>query len=114
MVKVAGRRVDLAEIESALKSVPGIRDAFAHMPAGAEGALSAAALTDLSPAEIRRLLRPRVASWKIPSRIVALRDFPATARGKTDSRRLRQILSAPRTATSISTLRAERQISAPR
>ena len=114
VVKVAGRRVDLAEIESALRSVPGIRDAFAQMAAGTEAALSAAVVTDLSAAEIRRLLRPRVASWKIPSRIIALPDFPATARGKTDSRKLRQMLSAPRTATSISTLRAERQMSAPR
>ena len=114
MVKVAGRRVDLAEIEAALRALPGIRDAYAHVSAGAAPALSAAVLTALSAAEIRRLLRPRAASWKVPSRIVTLPEFPVTSRGKTDARRLRQILSAPRTATSISTLRAERQISAPR
>jgi acyl-coenzyme A synthetase/AMP-(fatty) acid ligase len=113
-VKVAGRRVDLAEIESALRSLPGIRDAFAHMEGAPGAVLSAAAVTALPPAEIRRLLRPRIASWKIPARIVALAEFPATARGKTDARRLRQILSAPRTATSISTLSAARQMSAPR
>jgi acyl-coenzyme A synthetase/AMP-(fatty) acid ligase len=114
VVKVAGRRVDLAEIEAALRALPGIRDAYAHVSAGAAPALSAAVLTELSAAEIRRLLRPRAASWKVPSRIVTLPEFPVTSRGKTDARRLRQILSAPRTATSISTLRAERQISAPR
>lgn len=114
VVKVAGRRVDLAEIESALKGLPGVRDAFAHMPEGAESALSAAVATGHSAAEIRRLLRARIASWKVPSRLVALREFPSTARGKADVRRLRQILAAPRTATSISTLRAARQISAPR
>jgi acyl-CoA synthetase (AMP-forming)/AMP-acid ligase II len=114
VVKVAGRRVDLAEIESALRSVPGVRDAFAHLAGGPGAALSAAAVTALPPAEIRRLLRNRIASWKIPARIVALASFPATARGKTDAGGLRQILSAPRTATSISTLRAARQMSAPR
>jgi acyl-CoA synthetase (AMP-forming)/AMP-acid ligase II len=114
VVKLAGRRVDLAEVESALKSVPGIRDAFAHMAGGPGGVLSAAAATGLAPAEVRRLLRPRIASWKIPARIVALEAFPATARGKTDARRLRQILSAPRTETSTSTLRAARQMSARR
>jgi long-chain acyl-CoA synthetase len=114
VVKVAGRRVDLAEIESALRSVPGVRDAFAHMPEGADAALAAAAATEHSPAEVRRILRTRIANWKIPSRIVALREFPATARGKTDGRRLRQILATPRTATSISTLRVARQMSAPR
>jgi acyl-coenzyme A synthetase/AMP-(fatty) acid ligase len=114
VVKIAGRRVDLAEIEAALRTVPGVRDAFAHRPDGDGAALSAAVATDLSAAEVRRLLRQRLASWKIPARLVALGEFPATARGKTDAARLRQILSAPRTATSTSTLRAERQMSAPR
>jgi non-ribosomal peptide synthetase component E (peptide arylation enzyme) len=63
---------------------------------------------------VRRLLRPRLASWKIPTRIVALPRFPATQRGKVDAAGLRQLLSAPRIATSISTFRAARQISAPR
>jgi long-chain acyl-CoA synthetase len=113
-VKIAGRRVDLAEIEAALRSLPGVADAFVHLPDGADAALAAAVATGLASAEIKRLLRGRVASWKIPSRIVALKGFPATARGKTDTGRLRQILSAPRTATSISTLSAARQMSAPR
>jgi long-chain acyl-CoA synthetase len=111
-VKVAGRRVDLSEVEAALRLVPGVRDAFAHMGPGA--VLAAAVVTDLAPAEVRRLLRPRVASWKVPARLVALAAFPSTARGKTDARRLRQLLSEPRTETSISTLRAARQMSAPR
>jgi long-chain acyl-CoA synthetase len=114
VVKIAGRRLDLAEIESALRSVPGVRDAFAHVPGGSESVLCAAVATDLSAAEVRRLLRARIAGWKVPSRLVALREFPSTARGKADAALLRQTLDAPRTATSISTLRAARQISAPR
>ncbi len=113
-VKVSGRRVDLAEIESALRSVPGVADAFAHMGAGPSAVLAAAAATALSGAEVRALLRQRIAPWKVPARIVPLASFPVTARGKTDARRLRQLLSAPRTATSISTLRAARQMSARR
>jgi acyl-CoA synthetase (AMP-forming)/AMP-acid ligase II len=114
MAKVAGRRVDLAEIEAALRAVPGIRDAFAHQGPGAAEPIAAAALTALAPAEIRRLLRLRLASWKIPSRIVALRSFPANERGKTDARALRQLLCAPRMATSTSTLSSARQMSARR
>jgi len=114
VVKVAGRRVDLAQVEAALRSVPGVRDAFVHMADGADAPLSAAVASRLSSSDIRRLLRARLASWKIPSRIVALAAFPATARGKTDAESLRQILGAPRTATSISTLRAARQMSAQR
>jgi acyl-coenzyme A synthetase/AMP-(fatty) acid ligase len=114
VVKVAGRRVDLAEIERALRALPGIRDAFAHLVPGPELVLAAAAATTLAPPEIRRLLRSSLASWKVPTRVVVLAQFPVTARGKTDGRRLRQLLSAPRTATSISTLSAARQMSAPR
>jgi len=114
MAKVAGRRLDLSEIEAALRSVPGISDAFADVGAGPDSALAAAAATALPTTEIRRALRHRLASWKIPARIVALAKFPVTHRGKTDARALRQVLSKPRTATSISTLSAERQMSARR
>jgi acyl-CoA synthetase (AMP-forming)/AMP-acid ligase II len=114
VVKIAGRRVDLAEIEKALRGLPGVRDAFAHMDSAPRPALAAAVATSMAPAEIRRLLSPLLAPWKIPSRVVALTQFPVTTRGKTDAVRLRQLLCAPRTATSISTLRADRQISAPR
>ena len=111
-VKIAGRRVDLAEIERAMRSLPGIRDAYVHALEGADSVLSAAAVSDLSPAEIRRMLRLRLAPWKVPGRILALPDFPVTGRGKTDFNALRQVLSTPRTATSSSTLSAARQISA--
>jgi acyl-coenzyme A synthetase/AMP-(fatty) acid ligase len=111
VVKVAGRRVDLAEVEAALRAVPGVRDAFAHAPEGADAVLCAAVTSVLGSAEIRRLLRPRLAPWKIPTRLMVLREFPRTARGKPDGGRLRQILEAPRTDASISTLSAERQMS---
>jgi acyl-coenzyme A synthetase/AMP-(fatty) acid ligase len=112
VVKIGGRRVDLAEIESALRAVPGVRDAFAHLTSGAR--LTAAVSADAGAADIRAHLRARLAAWKVPSRIIALPQFPATARGKTDTRKLRQVLSSPRSATSISTFSAARQISAPR
>jgi acyl-coenzyme A synthetase/AMP-(fatty) acid ligase len=114
VVKIAGRRVDLAEIEAALRSVPGVHDAFAHLPGGPGSPLSAAVVSRLPAPDIRRLMRQRIASWKVPSRIAVLAEFPATARGKTDTARLRQLMAAPRTATSISTFRAARQMSAPR
>jgi long-chain acyl-CoA synthetase len=114
VVKIAGRRVNLAEIESAMRSIQGVRDAFVQMIPGPDPTLAAAAASGLRPGDIRRQLRAVLASWKVPSRIVALPEFPATVRGKTDARALGQLLSAPRTVASISTLSAERHISAKR
>jgi long-chain acyl-CoA synthetase len=114
MVKVAGRRMDLSEIERALKALPGVQGALAHVAGGANPLLAAAVHSTLPASDIRRALRGKLASWKIPSRLVALAKFPVTSRGKPDGRKLRQILSAPRTETSISTLSAARQMSAPK
>jgi acyl-coenzyme A synthetase/AMP-(fatty) acid ligase len=114
VVKIAGRRVDLAEIERALRATPGIREAFAHALEGPKTLLAAAVETELAATEVRRLLKDRLAPWKVPGRLVALEKFPVTERGKVDNPRLRQLLAAPRTLSSISTLSAARQMSAPR
>ena len=114
VIKAAGRRFDLAEVESALRAIPEISDAFVAMSVEAKPALCAAVVSSLEPSAIRRLLVLRVAAWKIPSRILALPRFPVTGRGKTDPRKLAQLLAEPRTTASISTLSSERQISASR
>jgi acyl-coenzyme A synthetase/AMP-(fatty) acid ligase len=113
-VKVAGRRLDLAEVERAIRSLAGVRDAFACPLPGAETRLAAAVETDLAPKELLGMLRASLAPWKVPSRIRSLAEFPVTSRGKADRRALRQFLAAPRTATSTSTLSAARQMSARR
>jgi acyl-coenzyme A synthetase/AMP-(fatty) acid ligase len=114
MVKIAGRRVNLAEIERALRRLPGVHGALAHLVPGPSPVLGAAVATGLAAAELRGLLAPALASWKIPSRWLLLPELPTNVRGKIDARRLRQMLAAPRTATSISTFKASRQMSASR
>jgi acyl-coenzyme A synthetase/AMP-(fatty) acid ligase len=95
-VKIAGRRLNLAEIEHALKQLPGVRDALVTPHAGRADALAAAVATEQSADGLRASLRERLASWKIPKKIVVLPAFPVTARGKTDSRQLRELLSRNR------------------
>jgi acyl-CoA synthetase (AMP-forming)/AMP-acid ligase II len=96
-VKIAGRRLNLAEVERALRELPGVRDAFVAPHPERADALAAVVATDRSPAELREGLRERLASWKIPKKIVALPTFPLTARGKPDTQRLRELIaSAPR------------------
>jgi acyl-coenzyme A synthetase/AMP-(fatty) acid ligase len=95
-LKIAGRRLDPAEVERALRALPGVRDAFvtAH-PRRADAVAAAIAGTIAADAALAAL-RTRLASWKIPRRLVVLPEFPLTARGKTDSRRLRRLVGSGR------------------
>jgi acyl-CoA synthetase (AMP-forming)/AMP-acid ligase II len=92
LVKIAGRRLDLAEIEAALRAVPGVRDAHAAAHPVRTDALAAVVAAELTPADLRRQLGARLAAWKIPERLVVLPEFPHTARGKIDRRRLEALL----------------------
>lgn len=94
-VKIAGRRLNLAEVEHALRQVSGVEDAWVVTHAERADALAAAVCSARSPAEIREELRTRLASWKIPKRILAFPRFPLTPRGKTDARQLRELLNRP-------------------
>ncbi len=93
-LKLAGRRVDLAEVEAALLAVPGIREAYAAPHPLKPGVLAAALVTMLSPDEVRQHLKSRLAPWKVPARLVTLPELPTTARGKPDAVRLRELLAA--------------------
>ena len=93
-VKIAGRRLNLAEVERAVRQIPGVRDAFVVGHSVRADALEAAVATDHSAEVLRTALRERMAAWKIPKRIVTLAAFPLTARGKTDTRALRAILAS--------------------
>lgn len=92
-VKIAGRRLNLAEVERGLKGLPGVRDALVVTHSGRADALAAAVATEHAAEVLRAGLRERLATWKIPKKIVTLPAFPLTARGKTDTARLRELLS---------------------
>ncbi len=92
-VKIAGRRLDLGEVEQVLKSLAGVRDALVAAHPGRADALAAVVAGDVSGNEVRLALRERLASWKIPKRITVLDTFPLTARGKVDAARLRELLA---------------------
>ena len=93
MVKIASRRLDLTALEQEARRLPGIRDAFfAPHPTRPEE-LACALATDLTVAEARALLHTALAAWKMPKRLVVLKDFPLTPRGKPDPKALRAALS---------------------
>lgn len=94
LVKIAARRIDLGEIERLLLAVPGVREAYAIAHPEKAEALAAAVAGTLAAGELRAQLRERAPAWKVPDRLVVLREFPLTARGKPDTRRLRALLGA--------------------
>jgi long-chain acyl-CoA synthetase len=91
-VKIAGRRLNLVEVERALKQVSGVRDAWVTPHPARADALAAALVTNLSSEEVRSVVRERLAGWKIPKKIVTLETFPLTRRGKTDTARLAELV----------------------
>lgn len=93
MLKLAGRRVDPAEIEHALRGLPGVRDAWVTLHPERPDSLAAAVAGETTTDALRSALAARVAAWKLPRRLLVLREFPLTARGKTDTRRLRDLLA---------------------
>jgi acyl-CoA synthetase (AMP-forming)/AMP-acid ligase II len=92
MLKIGGRRIDPAEVEIALRSVPGVTDAFVDAHPERPDALAAVVATRVEAGLIREALRPRLAPWKVPRKIVTVETFPVSARGKVDVRRLRDVL----------------------
>lgn len=105
MFKIAGRRVEPGEIEQALRQIPGVKDAFVDRHEARADALAAVVMTALSAATLRDHLRPKIASWKIPKKIIALAEFPLTARGKTDTRRLRALLQSSDATAALSEIK---------
>lgn len=88
-VKIAGRRVSLAEVAARLRRLEGVREVWVGASAGAEPVLGAALASGRRVAELREELHADTAPWKIPKKWAVLAEFPLTARGKTDTVALR-------------------------
>jgi long-chain acyl-CoA synthetase len=91
-VKLAGRRVNLTEVAERLRRLPGVREAWVGISAGAEPVLGAVVACDRSVVALRTALLADTAGWKIPKRLVVLGALPVNARGKPDARTLRALV----------------------
>jgi acyl-coenzyme A synthetase/AMP-(fatty) acid ligase len=93
-VKLAGRRLHLAEVAARIRRLPGVRDVWVSVAAGPDPVLGAVVATDRPAAELRAGLLAEAAAWKVPRKWVTVSTLPATERGKIDSRRLHALLFA--------------------
>ncbi len=117
-VKIAGRRVSLAEVSDRLRRLPEVREVWVGVSPGPDPVLGAVVATGRTPAELRAALLADTATWKIPKKLIAVPTLPLTARGKPDARALQALVfdqrtpATPKSVASISTRSGARQISA--
>ncbi|WP_146607641.1 non-ribosomal peptide synthetase, partial [Spongiactinospora gelatinilytica] len=85
-VKIRGHRIELGEVETALRALPGVRDAAAAAVDGRLIGYVVAAGAD--PAALRRELTTRLPAPAVPAVILPLDALPLTTSGKLDRRAL--------------------------
>lgn len=89
-VKLSGFRVEIGEVERALRGCPGLRDGAVlavRRPAGTE--LVAVLAGTAEPHEAREHLRARLPAYMLPSRYLKVEQLPMTGNGKVDRATLR-------------------------
>jgi len=88
-VKIRGHRVEPAEVAAALRSAPGVRDAFVlARDDGDATTLVGYVVGDAEPPAVRGWLAGRLPAHLLPSLIVPLPALPLTTNGKVDRRAL--------------------------
>ncbi|HJS23819.1 MAG TPA: amino acid adenylation domain-containing protein, partial [Pyrinomonadaceae bacterium] len=93
-VKVRGYRVELGEIEAALREHPGLRAAIVEARREADGErqmvgyVVSANGEAITSSQLREWLRQRLPDYMVPSVFVTLDELPLTANGKVDRKAL--------------------------
>jgi amino acid adenylation domain-containing protein len=96
-VKVRGHRVELGEVEVALRSHPTVREAAVIARRIGEGGMRLGAFVAVeergpsTEAEIRRHLRERLPRPMLPADLWLVDDLPVTSTGKIDRQRLAEL-----------------------
>jgi mycobactin phenyloxazoline synthetase len=86
-VQIRGHRVELGEVESALRGVPGVRHAVAAVVGAAAPKLVAAIAGDPGEVgDVTAAVADLLPSYMVPTRIVFFEQIPLTPNGKLDRR----------------------------
>lgn len=94
-VQLRGYRIELAEVEAALRTLPGVSDAVVHLREDGRHEPHLAAWVAVAPgraAPRRADLVPLLPEYMIPVRLTALPGLPVTVNGKID---IEALLAAP-------------------
>ncbi|GGF97707.1 hypothetical protein GCM10007304_09530 [Rhodococcoides trifolii] len=85
-IKIRGRRIELGEIDDALRGQPGVTSAVTVVRDG--GTLAAFVTGEVDTDELGRALSQILPAYMVPDVITALAELPTTASGKIDRRAL--------------------------
>ena len=109
-VKVRGHRIELGEVESVLRTAPGVRDALVLVREDRPGDVRIVAYVianpDLDRGGVRAAAAARLPTFARPTDLVVLADWPRTPAGKID----RAKLPAPARSGSSITARSELEL----
>jgi acyl-coenzyme A synthetase/AMP-(fatty) acid ligase len=92
-VQIHGYRVELGEVEAAIRDVPGVVDtaaiAWPLSPAGAEGIVAFVLSSDaVDVGDVRSTLETRLPQYMRPREVRVLEDLPLNPNGKVDRKAL--------------------------
>ncbi|MEU3854000.1 AMP-binding protein [Streptomyces sp. NPDC029554] len=101
-VQVHGYRVELGEVEAALRTLPGVLDAVVVALPTPDGSTELAAVhtgMDGTPAaasgpDPREALRELLPPYMVPARVTAVAAIPLTTNGKTDRQAVQRLLTS--------------------
>ena len=99
-VKIRGARIELGEVEAALKAHPAVRECVALVNADEEGDKYLVGYLALNheeppaPASLRQFLRQSLPAHMIPTAFVTLDELPLTPNGKVDKKKLLELAPA--------------------
>ena len=93
IVKVAGKRVDLLDVQNKIKKLPTVSDAVVMaLPSekGRESVIAAVVACDLTKTHLKKLFMDMLEPYAVPSRVKIVSSIARTATGKIDRLQIEQ------------------------
>jgi len=94
IVKVAGKRVDLLDVQNKIKTLPTVSDAVVvafPTDKGRESVIAAVVACDLTETHLKKFLMDMLEPYAVPRRVKIVSSIARTATGKIDRRRIEKI-----------------------
>jgi amino acid adenylation domain-containing protein len=92
-VKIAGHRVELADVERRIREAGGVADAVVFL--AGDRLCAAVKAGGVDPGVVRAAVEPGLATYERPQRWIAVREFPLDRNGKVDLRALAALETPP-------------------